>query len=625
MPGSLSRAALCGSSALALLALVGCGPAHEPAPIRAAVDLEPSLVLPPTQQTEAALSQLRSAARKGSCRAAWLRLRYLMDLFDWVRLLPEQDAGSALPLLWSTCELPGTAARGRMATRQVLDAIAELHADAVRRCPLEGAEGRQLALFNEMLRADQASRSSPREALAVAVAYKRIAAGPSALAANAQLRLVDWCAKAFRLAAGGNPALQHTRLSQCLFPLLPADPAPYFDENPAGRPTDPPWPTLRKLLDRERDKLANTRLAPLARRLAELDRAFFSMAAAALPAPLNLAAFKLPLSEAGDPWERTPIVMVTAKGYIAGGRAVLEDDDAALEQAIAHRLHNDRRRRLTVVAESGTLAPRILAAAKAARRAGAATLELGVARRVAAKAPPGDVQASIFGAGPVLRLEGIPLSLDLLSSTTVTPGRDLPRGLGYDPRTARGQLALLMIRGSLQVLSRDGRLAPIRSQHLADQLETLRRAYPEDRSLVLAPDPAILYEELVAVAGTARRRGRQLLFPGLALASPAQVSAPDKELAPLLRILAVATVLAEPEPNRTLPMLARGCYLETLRDFVGPRRRPPEGTLRLGPTRGGLKIVGGSLRHPGLRRCVAKQLASMENAQKITLTFKLER
>lgn len=609
-----------------MLVLGACGPAHHQLPDESRSptdDLSPALRLPPGAAAAKALATLASA--RPSCDGLWLRSRYLLDLFDWVRLLPS-ETGPGLEMLWSGCALEGKPARGRIATDQVLAALEGLLRQTATRCKagLERELASHAASGLALLAADRASRAGPAAALQVAVAYRRIIRGGSPFAENARLRLVDWCAEAFRLAAGGDPRDQQLRLDYCLFPLFPADPSPYFSDDPAERPPDPPWTVLREALVRARDGLKGSRLAPLVERLAVQHRRFFTEAAPLLPAPLRLSSLDLPRLEGGHAWDRTPIVAVHPKGYVVDGLAVLEENERALELAVAARLHNDERRHITLVAERTVLASRLLDLGRLARKAGATTMGLAGVREVA-RPTRGDVQSLVFGDKPVVRLEEITVSLDLLAAVEDSgPARSLPRGLIFDPRTAEGQLALSVGRDGVQVMSRDGRLGPVSVRDLPAQLAVIRKVYPEDRSIVVAPDGATTYEDLLAVVAAARRHDGQPLFPGAALAQPSRLTQPAEELAPVLRLLAGAKVEAEPQRNRSWPALARRCYLETLRKFVGNGKRPPEGTLRIGVTRQGPRIRGGTLRHPGLRRCVRQRLSTVPlppSPQPVVLTF----
>jgi hypothetical protein len=590
------------------------------------------LTLPPERGTGAALAEL---AKGETCQAAWLQARYLLDLFDWVRLSESRDTtegktDEALKLLWTVCGRSGTPSRGRLATDEVMTSLKQHLERAVDRCardPLEVHAREGL----ELLSADRSGRRSVKQALEVVVVYRRIAHSSSPLAPNAVVRLVDWCAKAFRLAAGGDPNRQHQRLNHCLFPLFPAHPGPYFEDNPALRPPDPPWTVLQTALAEARAGLEGTRLEALGTRLKRDDERFFSVAGAKLPTPLRMDRFDLPrLTTGAQPWDRTPVVVIGDKGYLVGGRAVLADDVEALERAIAARLHNDGRRSITVVANRSSPADRVLEVGRAARRAGALTMWLGVARKVRDRPVAGDVQAKVFGDKPVLRLEGIPVSLRELGATRSGVSRSLPRALGYDPRTAQGHISLLVTRDGVHVSSRDGRMTQaVRVKDLSHRLLELRQLYPGDRSVLLAPGRVTTYEDLEAVATATRHHKGQPLMPGIALAKASQLASSEKDLAPVIRLLGRADVEMTPRVNRAWPDLAFRCYLDVLRDFVEKKNaRPPEGTLQVRITRKGPRAGKGTLRNRKLSRCVERSLGKApklpEKLKRITLSFSLK-
>ncbi len=623
---------------IALLTLCACsGPTVQrgptgPAPVPAS--LTRALVIPPVDGSAPALERLEADARGGHCEAAWLRIQYLVDLLDTARLHASSAAGEesakksplsrAHPLLWKALKLSGDPGRGRLATRQTLDALAAQIEAATKKCA--GLKDR-LADARSLLEADRAQRQQVADALRSAVAYKKIARSGSPLAPNARLRLADWCLSAFRLAAGGMPALQHTRINQCLLPLFDADPTAYFEMDPQKRPPDPPWPVLRRGLDARLAGLDRSRLGALVADVTTRSKAFFSRAAPTLPTPLDLSRFHAPTSDLGAPWDRTPVVLATPQGFYVGGRAVLSDDDEGLQKAVAARLVGDRRGRITLVTSADTPAAVVGFVGRAARLAGARTLGLGVMTRVAAKAPAGDVQSSVFGKSPVFRLQEIPISLLLLSARASRPlARDRPRGMDYDPAAAKNSLLLSVNRGTFGVASKHGVLPPVRYKDLLSTLRTLRQAYPDDTSLVLAPGAGATYGELVAAAGIARRDGGQPLFPGLALASRGHAQPSEEDLTPLLRLLSLASVTVAPPLTRALPLLLRRCYLDTLRGLK-KKQKVPHGTLVLKERRGKLHPAGGTIKHRALRACIKRDVLSTQTAAagtRVTATFEVK-
>jgi hypothetical protein len=219
---------------------------------------------------------------------------------------------------------------------------------------------------------------------------------------------------------------------------------------------------------------------------------------------------------------------------------------------------------------------------------------------IAARAPAADVQARL-SRGPVRRLEVLPLSLLLFSSPAPgAPPRDLPAGDGYDPRSAENEIALLVRRRELRLSSRDGVLAPVGPRGLRAALHALRRAYPDDTSLVVVPDSSATNADLVAAAALARFERGEPLFPQLALSTTGQLTPPDTDLAPLLKLLARATVTAGGAAE-TAPL--RRCYHAAIR--AKPDAAPPRGTLVL-QVGARTRVVGGTLRHAAIRRCASK-------------------
>ena len=576
-----------------------------------------ALVLPPSKQTGPALAALASAAKAGSCPAAWARTRYLLDLYDAVRLQPQmakpdQDSYAAAHLqLWSGLGIPGGAGRGELATRQVHAALKALLTALPAGCP--GAN--QARHAQELLEADLLQRSTVPQALAAAVSYKRLSRSSSEMAPNAALRLAHWCLSAILLAAGGEPALQHVRLNQCLFPLFNADPSPYFEADPAKRPPDPPWTLLGKQLKAQIKAMAGSRLTSLAATLARAADTTLASASPSLPIALDLGRIRLPASDDGAPWDRTPLVLFTGKGYLVGGQAIFQDDEEldTLKAAIAKRLRGDRRGRVTLLADASSPARVSLTVGRAARLAGARTLELGVTRQVAANTTPGDVQREVFGDKPVLRLHGVPLSLIPLAAKRVpSVSRDRPHGLDYDPRGAPNQLLLRVNRGRATLSSKDGVLPPFKLEEIRATLEGARQAYPDDQGLLLLPGPGITLAELLFAASAASRTaGDRPLFTGLALAPAGLPPGSGADLAPVLRALVPARVTATPATDRAVSRALLRCYHQALRAAVAQPDTPlPTGELRFKRGKGKVRPSGGDLKDPDLRICAAAALAS---------------
>lgn len=577
-----------------------------------------ALTLPPRPDTSAALAALARAASEGSCPSAEARARYLLDLFDVVRLLPDLAASdqarlaSTHALLWESLSLPGEPARGRLATRLVLEGLHLAATGAAASACRSASAAPQMI---ELLDADQASRRDPRDALRLAVVYKRLARSDSVFRDNARLRLADWCWQAFKLAAGGEAALQHARLNQCLFALYDADPSPYFEADPHKRPMDPPWTLLRDQLLASLDTLSTGRLAVLGEALKRSAGSFLDQAAPSLPLPLDLGRLSLALATWSQPWDRTPLARIGDKGFLVDGIACLHDQEDCVQRAIARRLEGDRRGRLTLLAPPDSRADEILPFARDARLAGASILELALSRQIADQAPEGDVQRAIFGQGPLFRLETLPFSLlPLAARAAASPSRDTPRGLGYAPENAPNQLSMRIRRDGLILSSLHGTLPVISVKDLAATLLTLRLVYPEDSAMVLVPLPGSLVSDLVSAASTALRHENQSLFPGLAL-GPSGLPQPEADLSPRLRLLSAAHVTVTPDASRTLAEGLRRCYLRVLGPAVDQKGPHPAGTLLVQVQTGKPpRAVGGTLRTGPLRTCALDQLTRLTSS-----------
>ncbi len=595
------------------LGAISCAPPHgitpklsEPLP---PPQIESLLSIPPKKDTLHALDTLEKKAQKGTCRAGWLRVQYLFDLFDALRVLPYKKDVEQLGLLtlWKGLRLPGPPARGRHATVEVVHRFAEEIERLAPRCSSEYP----LADLKTLLHIDKAPRQTEKQATLVAVAYKKIARSDSPLAANSQLRLIDWCAEAFHLAAGEIPPLKHHHLLQCLFPLFDANPAPYFDKDPEKRPFDPPWTLLRKKLFQELENLKTSRLKAVADALERKYKNFFNLATSALPTALNLAVYSLVQSTAGVPWERTPIILVTEKGFIIGSQAIFDSNTAALEEAIVRHLHNDRRGIVTVAAVADSAAIRILDIARAARRAGASSLHLAVKRKIASRSPASDAQAMVFGGGPIFRCEGIPFSLRLLPSTTpLISTRDKPRGQGFDPMSAPNNLTVLVKQNAVEITSKDGFIPSVPLAGLPLLLKKLHRAYPLDRSILLAIDKQATVADIIH-ASEFLRRGTPPIFSGFALVQGSNIRSPKvSDLTPLIESISSVKLTIEPlSNNMNVPLWT--CFVEMAWPLLKKEKPLPFGTLKIRIAKNNAKVVSGSFSAPrGFKRCISKRLHS---------------
>ncbi len=579
-----------GSLVACAMATGGCPPPATEPSIRRPLPPKP-IPLPPTASTQA---QLKRWASSGRCAATWRRASLLLDYYDATRFLDgeadrvsrqQRKLGEAIAKVLDASLGLGEGAEAS-ARRAALDRI---FATVKAPCPhVEDAERART-----LLRADGMPRDNHAQRLAVAIAIKQVALQGGRLATNARLRLADACADALRDAARADPPAQQAEANRCLYALYEADPAPYFASDAALRPPDPPWTLLRDDLDRALRRLEGSRLGKLASLQRAFDRAFFLTAKAELPSPLALSRLSLPQSRQGLPHERTPIITLTPRGVLVDGLIVPSGQRKQLRDALSRRLKGDTRATLTVVAPPETSLGGLFELGRAARRLQVATLLLGVRRRIADAAPEGDVQARIGGAGePVWRLEGIPISIRLLSIHPGEPSRDRPRRLLYDPRSVQARLALTYdpARGVV-VSSRDGRLPLLPStasrKQLQDDLTFLRGLYPHEAALIVAPTRTTTYAQMLQLVQRLRFRGRRPLFPSVALASFHSVASPARDLRRYARWTRGAKVMVA--PATALPTVAlsslRACYLSALRAAHREDRAAPTGQIQLGSRR----------------------------------------
>lgn len=586
--------------------------------------------LPPQADTERFLMRLKNAAAQGSCCASWKYSQYMLDLFDWVRLVyrhTDRPSAQAEPvaghqLLWKTLGLAGAPTHGLWATKQVLSRFNQQFPLNAKRC----AEYRDFfSTAAKLLQADSAPRRKLKQALTVVTAYKEIARSTSPLALNAQLRLIDWCSQAFKLAVGASPRLQYPRINQCLFPLFDADPGPYFHQNAAERPPDPPWTLIAGVLKQNQRKLLKTRFHALAQHLTNKEEKFFLLAAPSLPSPLNLAQTLLPVSKVGEPWDRTPLVLLQKDHFLVGGQVIWANDEENLVTALQKQLRQDQRGRITIAADPKISSAKILTFARIARRAGASILDLGVARQVAEHASIGDVQLMVFQNQPILRLEVLPLWLELFSTKPLSPlSRREPRQVTSPSDLANNQLAFHFggPTTDISLSSRDGTWSDIAPEQISQVIVDLRQAYPEDNTLNIIPEGNVNYGELITVINALRELAPQLMFPRLGIAPGGPFLPPTKDLSPLVHILSRATVELQPPISPIGLASFRHCYLRTLRQaYDHPKKIMPQGTLVIRQRGHQMPVLSGKLRSMDLRRCVKSTWGSLPEVEPQTYTI----
>lgn len=571
----------------------------------------PPLDLPPTAQTQARLLRWQ---RQATCAARWQRARTLLDLHDVELFLRgESDRVSEVQrqlrqqiaaFLRRALGLDETA----IAEAARRTALRGLLAPLPSGCPAQAARARQaLALLKaDETIAEQGRPTKPKAALRLAIAYKQVLLEESELAANARLRLVDWCADATRDAVRAPPPRQQAALNQCLFALFDADPSPYFEADAARRPPDPPWTILLSTLEGELRQLEKSRF----RKVAELQRSFdadyFLTAKAELPVAVDYQRLALPASVQGLPHDRTPVVTVTPQGFLVDNLLVPLGAEDQLRAALVRRLRGDRRASLTVVARPDTSLYGLFELGRAARRLKVATLLIGVRRKVADAAPRGDVQARL-ARGAVWRLEGLPLSIRLLSIHPGEPSRDRPRQLLFDPRSVQARVALGFGPHGARVSSNDGRSPRwpgLPELKLRRWLHRLRAVYPRESALLLAPARRATFAQLVRLISVARYDQRQPLFPSLALTTKSSIVPPPGDLGRFIEAWLAARVRVAPAGAGDSTALLR-CYRAALRAAQRRAEALPAGVLRLSA---GRRWPSKMLGDPLLARCTAAAL-----------------
>jgi hypothetical protein len=606
---SVPRACLVLASALAVaLALLACGTpsttqTRQPgAPARAPLaDDIARLVLPvprsPGFQDDiaAALARLQARAENGSAtatRAAWARAHYLVDLLDDARL--RRDPHS-LALLHRGLGTPADAPRqGRDATDAALQALAVM-LDAI--------------LARDRLHADaQAARAlvawdldPPVERAAVhgrLEVVEAVARGGSAVAANARLRLYAYCRRALDDAQRARRADRMRLVAHCLYPLSPADPAPYFAEDPAARPPPPDWRALLADLDRLLAAVADDagRMSVTGQALRAELAALEPGLAAALPALPDPVALGLARVDHGPPYDDTPLLTLQSGQASTGAGA----DQARLD-ALRAALAEDGRDVLTAVIPAVAPAADVLAAAELARRAGAADLALLAWKE---QAVPGPGSSDAPAQGRARRLVALPLSLAALGPSPVASPDARPTNAPHDLG-----LHLVIDRETWRLTSATGEVAALATSSettdpttaLQAELARVRSAFAAPQALVLVPGKEATAGALVtaAAAALAPHQGQPLVAGlGLARSAPA---ARASTLARRIERRAGASVDIAPAELAVRAPIVRACYQDVLDGRPGAG-----GTVRL--ERRGERLVVTGPADRGLRACVESAL-----------------
>lgn len=557
------------------------------------------LLLPPVDGTPDALARLSVRARAGDTLAAWRTAHYLVDLFDATR------AGdpAARPVLFAVLGLDD--ATGAAATDQVIDAITTridvvLAADRLHR----GAVAARL-----LLEQDRHPVRARGELFARMTQLKGIARSGGPLAANALLRLADFCTRALTDAATAPPRERRRRVAYCLYPLYDSDPEPYFATDPARRPPAPMW---EELLD---GVAAQSRaVAASGSRLAALadvhDAALTTLRVALaprLPPHVDPVALGLTRVPSADAWDESPLV------------ALEPADD--LDRRTAAALASHGQARVALLLAPGDDATRLVAAAAVARTAGARVVELTVAAPQALRVPAGDYWAGRITGDEVLRVAVLPLvPLDasgLPSATTPgeTPGPEARftaerAGLRLHLVVGPTEWRLVAPSGALPTLAAtpmlDGVAAKDPRALLRTQLKAVRAAFPDEDSLIVVPQAGVP----IATLALALVAIRAELGGVLALAAAAPQPAPSSPMAGLAarverRARAAITIVPESLADRTAAL--RRCYQDAVDRNPGLAGTLTVERKALGAV-GEQAVVTDGPRAPELRRCVLDRL-----------------
>lgn len=404
----------------------------------------------------------------------------LLRLFDEARF---GGSDESLASLWKELGFDPPAARGPAATARVIAALRQRLHDA-------GSQ-RLLEADAALLGADLADLPG------AALALREVAVGGDVdLSAAARLRLFSLCSSALLAASRAFGPEKAVVANRCLYAVSERDPAPYFTDDAAARPPDPPWTDLlaqaRALIDAVAPDNA---LRPTAIGFAERESKAIREASSRMPP--TIAVDGAPRLTA-IPYDRTPLLTVLPKNVRVDAMAIADDDEDLIRQTLREALAEDRRGRVNVLAHAGVPWARIAWAARLCATAGAWFVDLGVASSVA------------IDGSPVARLGGIPVAAWTalgLGATPLVP-RDVPRGMMYEPARARLSLTLIVDGKGARLSGARGEIAGT----AADALRDVRRTYPEEAGLLVWAD-GVSYGEVVAEIAAAR-----VLFPALAFA-----------------------------------------------------------------------------------------------------------
>jgi hypothetical protein len=517
-----------------------------------------SLVIPPDDEASEALRQIGGQAKADDRRAAWVEIHYLVDLFDAARFEPDAEArDKSRRALFKALQVAD--ATGPKASETAIDGILvkvdrllgqdRLHAGAL--------------AARTLLEHDRAP-AAPGDLFKHMLSLKAIARGDGPLAANAQLRLADFCRVAFRDAAQAPTPFRPGILAFCLYSLYDSDPAPYFDRDPSKRPPEPAW---QDLASGTLDMLAGigklkSRIAHLGPAVGGRMRAFLDKNAGLYPTRRAPEDLQVPMVPRAEPYEWTPLVMLGD-----GSKPPAADLPATLTKLLS----SDRRGRVAVAFTSTAPAAGVVTAAQLARQAGADGLEMVVGYAQTLKAPTGDYWHGRAKNDAVSRLGVIPLALNTTTDVGAVGGAAEAR-TWWD--TSRSQLGLALVVGptSWQLVSPTGALPEIPASAKDDpaaglraQLAMVRAAFPDEDGLVLVPDTTASYGQLVAAAVAAHLDANgKVLFDMLAIADKRPGVSGKPTLAARVALRASATVTITPDALGGRAGAVRQCYQDAL-------------------------------------------------------------
>ncbi|MBI4509287.1 MAG: hypothetical protein HY698_06600 [Deltaproteobacteria bacterium] len=561
-------------------------------------------MIPPTEYTGPILEGLRTAGDAGDIAAAWHFVHYLVDLFDYARVTKDANARKALAQSLGLAD-----EQGPSATDRVLDALL-VHVDAI--SAKDRLHAGALAV-RTLLEFDRRPASARLEIFSRMTPIKGIARGNGPLAANASLRLVNFCAQAFQDAKESPSPARPQLISYCLYPLYDSDPEPYFDPDPRKRPPEPAWQDLAQRLEGlERQITASkSRISPLGAVLLDNQKKFLAGSSHLMPtrrSPSELGVLMLPLAE---PYEWTPLLR------LGDGSDIVPAGELA--KKVLPVLAQDGRGRVAIALTSSARADALLVGAGAAENAGAEAIELVVGYQQVVSPPVGDYWHGQVTEGKLTRLGVIPLAM-MPSTPDQSPKagqRAMPRGLRWDRVRASLGLHLVVGKEHWQLLGSLGAFPLMTGDYaqriasLRERLTTIRDAFPDEDGLVLVPEKDASVRTFIEAAAAARYSASgSVLFGALALGK--DVPRPDRKGNLLARIerRAAAKVSVVPEALASRVPAIRRCYQEAL--DKAPRLR---GILAVEAQAGtpSARVTSGP-KSPALRVCVEAAVASTMEA-----------